>query len=391
MAVGGSASAKKVAVGGKLGIVKDPFGKQGAPEYLAATLPLDGYGIVNLSLSEDGKVVIGQLKGGFSADILGPDANTSKPSEAHAWNVEALIQAALHQPEKDRNLKKHITLDLDPDAEQRISTAGSGFAGTIGTAFDPDVVNVSSSGRMGDVVGVDLKELAARRLLVTERILNVQDLTTPREMLTQYALLQISKRMADLSDFYLSPVEIQNLTDKTTAGGIFDNLNPAMKLVTDNTGKPISRFSSDGADFRDRLEANFTDTGVLFLVPDITEADLVRLRAGNTVNEKFTNFNFTFKDAKAKPDLTSSATNLFTRTGLASVTAKDYANTPNIFFGDRPLDNPGYSQFTLKGEVKAGVKTNDVLDVYRVEQRLKYLGYSAFKEKSVVLPWRSTE
>jgi len=49
-AVGGSASAKKVNVGGKLGIVKDPFGK---PEFIGATLPLDGYGILNLSVSED--------------------------------------------------------------------------------------------------------------------------------------------------------------------------------------------------------------------------------------------------------------------------------------------------------------------------------------------------
>lgn len=34
----------KVNIDGKLGVVKDPFGKQGAPKYLTATLPLDGYG-----------------------------------------------------------------------------------------------------------------------------------------------------------------------------------------------------------------------------------------------------------------------------------------------------------------------------------------------------------
>ena len=46
-AVGGSASAKKVAVGGKLGIVRDPFGDA---EYIGASLPMDGYGIRGLSL-----------------------------------------------------------------------------------------------------------------------------------------------------------------------------------------------------------------------------------------------------------------------------------------------------------------------------------------------------
>lgn len=56
----GSTTAKKVAQGGKLGIVQDPFGKLGSPTYLGATLPLDGYGIVNLSLSDDGKVLLGQ-------------------------------------------------------------------------------------------------------------------------------------------------------------------------------------------------------------------------------------------------------------------------------------------------------------------------------------------
>lgn len=40
--IGGSTRAKKVALGGKLGIVKDPFGKQGLPQFMGATLPLDG-------------------------------------------------------------------------------------------------------------------------------------------------------------------------------------------------------------------------------------------------------------------------------------------------------------------------------------------------------------
>ncbi|MDO9048038.1 MAG: hypothetical protein Q7U66_09910 [Methylobacter sp.] len=118
LAVGGSASAKKVAVGGKLGIVKDPFGKQGDPEFLGATLPLDGYGIVNLSLSEEGKVLLGQLKGGYSGSILSAESLTQKPSQSHAWDVKALIAAALAQTGRDR-LRKHIKLDTN--AEQSIA------------------------------------------------------------------------------------------------------------------------------------------------------------------------------------------------------------------------------------------------------------------------------
>jgi len=57
------------------------------------------------------------------------------------------------------------------------------------------------------------------------------------------------------------------------------------------------------------------------------------------------------------------------------VVARDFAQVENTFFGDRPLDNPGYSALQLKGEVKAG--STDRLDVLKVEQRLKYLGYPA--------------
>ena len=46
--------------GGKLGIVRDPFGKA---EYLAP-VALDGYGIINLAVSEDQKALIGQQRDG---------------------------------------------------------------------------------------------------------------------------------------------------------------------------------------------------------------------------------------------------------------------------------------------------------------------------------------
>jgi hypothetical protein len=55
----------------------------------------------------------------------------------------------------------------------------------------------------------------------------------------------------------------------------------------------------------------------------------------------------------------------------------DYTRAPDaIFFGDRPLANPGYSAFTLSGSVGNGdTYVNDPLDVLRIEQRLKYLGF----------------
>jgi hypothetical protein len=133
IAFGGSATAKKVAVGGKLGIVKDPFGEK--PEFLGATLPLDGYGIVNLSISEDGKVLLGQLKGGFGTQGT-ENANESKPNENHVWDVDALITAALAMSKEERAIK-HIKLPAA--AEQLIGKPGDKTVfGPVGTFFDAE-------------------------------------------------------------------------------------------------------------------------------------------------------------------------------------------------------------------------------------------------------------
>ena len=164
--IGGSASAKKVSAGGKLGFVKDPFGKLGEPVFMGATLPLDGYGIVNLGLSEDGQVLIGQLKGGFSANIFD---GAQKDHMNLAWNVGTLLDAAIAMPEQDR-LSKHIVLAASASQLIPVPTTASGYvAAPAGTKFDPIDVKVAYEGRMGDVLDVDLKTLiadwAARELL----------------------------------------------------------------------------------------------------------------------------------------------------------------------------------------------------------------------------------
>ena len=170
---GGSASAKKVAVSGKLGIVQDPFGKLGAPKYLGATLPLDGYGIINLSLSEDGKVLIGQLSGGYSANY---EDSQQKPHQNHAWSVPELITAALANPQP---LSKHIKLAAETEQLIPIATSMADYtAAPAGTAFDPDQVMVTAIGNMGDVIKVDLKNLAARKMLNIDLLKPETALTT---------------------------------------------------------------------------------------------------------------------------------------------------------------------------------------------------------------------
>jgi len=118
-------------------------------------------------------------------------------------------------------------------------------------------------------------------------------------------------------------------------------------------------------------------SSVLFFRPNLTGADLDMLRGGQTLADKnIVGLTFTYRDGK---DL-DSAGNPRLKTGTLDLVVRDYASAPALFFGDRALKDPGYSEFTLKGTVGVNGADNDTLDVYRVEQRLKYLGFPAMGE-----------
>ena len=353
IAYGGSASARKVAVGGKLGIVRDPFGDA---QFIGATLPLDGYGIVNLAVSEDGQVLIGQLYGKYSSIDFSAQ---QQPHQSHAWNVAALINAALAQPGQDR-LRKHITL---PElAEQLIPTPASAPAGTF---FDPTFVSGFVVGNLGDVIAVDLKELAAKKLLFKEKVLaDYESVMTLAELELRSAGPSgqtkadlVRTRMESLKGFTPQRKDLDYFAD-------VDGTNkPKFKLVTTGSGdklKPVSRTGANST-----VDAEFENSGILFFVPQLTDLDELALRSGDVLEWRWTNFLFGCDDT-SKPNDTQVE-------GRADIVAHDFASTANVFFGDRPLDNPGYSAFSLADEVKVGSK--NVLDVYRVEQRLKYLGF----------------
>ena len=98
------------------------------------------------------------------------------------------------------------------------------------------------------------------------------------------------------------------------------------------------------------------------------------LRSGHTLADKE---NFTIG---LTYELNVDVANLKKGTGQVTldIVAKDFAPGANtIFFGDRPLDNPGYSNIELLGKVGVGVPKINRLDVYRVEQRLKYFGFGS--------------
>ncbi|MDS4013282.1 MAG: Ig-like domain-containing protein, partial [Candidatus Accumulibacter sp.] len=339
---------KPVAVGGKLGLVRDPFG---TPQYLGATVPLDGYGIQNLALSEDGRVLIGQLEGRFGSILTGA---LKQPHGLTAWSVYDLIEAALALPEKDR-LSKHIPLPAM--GEQTIPVAN---VMPLGTAFDPEFIDIAVTGKLGDIIGVDLSELAAKQLLLKDNKISPVEAQTPLKALNDAAQRLVKRRMATLGNFSLQGYDLQRLASRESA----------LQVIMTSPASPTI-YSRSGVD--SLVEDAFEKTGVLFFARQLTEEgennDLEKLRSGKTLSDKWASFLFTCTDySKDEPD---------SLVGSALVTAKDFASTANVYFGDRPLDDPGYSKFELRGSVGISAD-NDRLDVYRVEQRLKYLGYNAY-------------
>ncbi|MDB5857580.1 MAG: hypothetical protein JWQ76_1269, partial [Ramlibacter sp.] len=257
VAIGGSASAKKVAVGGKLGIVKDPFGKDGAPQYLGATLPLDGYGIVNLSLSDDGKVLIGQLKGGYSVNIYD---GVPKPHQNHAWNVQSLLDAALAMSDADRK-SKHIVLPTN--AEQLIALPGDPTSRRVspaGTAFDPAQITIT----IKDISATDFN--SDTRKLTYDKPEYVNRPTIKFEIDVPNYVKGVSD---DFAYIYIS----------TSEDRLFPGVNDPFGNANDTS--PWYKFSNDGEKFR--ADAN----GVYQALPMVSDDPKIRDSfAGRTLSFK---------------------------------------------------------------------------------------------------------
>jgi hypothetical protein len=304
-------------------------------------------------------VLLGQLYGKYGT----ADQFTQKEHQSHAWSTDALINAALAHPEQNR-MSKHIV--LPSLAEQRIDTPASA---PVGTAFDPIDVAVSLVGNMGDVIEVDLKDLIARRILGIAGKNTVEwnnmDARDQRE-----ALASIRAKIQELGPQVA-------LSAGTDWDGFTDPARLAanrggMQLVTEGrrANTPGSAPLITSRDENGRPSREYWKTGVFYLAPNITDADVELLRSGGRLADKQAEFTFYYQQRNA-------AGQMVWKEGLVRVKAQDYAATGReVFFGDRPLNNPGYSTMTLSGEVGVG-KANDKLDVFRVEQRLRYLGFPA--------------
>ena len=308
--MGGSASAKPVNVGGKIGIIRDPFGKLAAPVYLGATIPFHGYGFTNLSLSNNSKVLIGQLRG----DPTMFDGQAEKPNQTYVWNVDKLIQAALDQPSDERLSKPIKPQDVNGSnsslGDEFLSFLGKVFAGAIsdaqagtpppvGTVSQIPEITLNATGNMGDVIQIDLKDLLKKNNPNGLAGINIGSL-----------------------DFRVNEIVLGQMNDDTSQ----------FKLLTTANGKVLS-YAASGA-----TEANFDTTGILFVAPNLTSDDMIKLRTGGSISPKTSasTLRVTYTGTKTGNNGQSIPVN---GTILIALSATDVATT--AFVGDRPLNNPG--------------------------------------------------
>ncbi|ROZ61645.1 Ig-like domain-containing protein [Ramlibacter sp. WS9] len=91
-------------IGGKIGVIEDPFGRSGPPRYLGATTPIVGGAVNSLSIGAGGELL---------ADVWIEEdtANGSRMYESlFVWNANALVSAAVRAADRPQSLP----IDRDP-------------------------------------------------------------------------------------------------------------------------------------------------------------------------------------------------------------------------------------------------------------------------------------
>jgi hypothetical protein len=80
-------------IGGKIGVIKDPFGVHGAPVYMGATTPIPGVALDKMALGADGNIYVN----GFVEDESGHYGYSDMMYQSlFVWNAGALVQAAIN-------------------------------------------------------------------------------------------------------------------------------------------------------------------------------------------------------------------------------------------------------------------------------------------------------
>ncbi|MCB1966616.1 MAG: matrixin family metalloprotease, partial [Candidatus Accumulibacter sp.] len=228
---------------------------------------------------------------------------------------------------------------LQPDAVEFTSPIDGGKF--LRTRIEPDKDSKVPEINYGDIARIDLFRLIRDEYAITLADLEDADLNINWENIEVGGAAQAVK---DARGFLLTAEREDGFASAQAAG---EKSYKGQQAVDSDLGK-----------------TTLSNSGIIFLAPTI---DVDRLRQGKTLLARDISITLKGYD-KNDPE----------KRLLLKLRVVDYARAPDtVFFGDRPLNNPGYHSFEPAAATFSAKKSanNDLLDVWRVEQRLKYLGY----------------
>jgi hypothetical protein len=355
-------------MGGKIGIVRNPF--SASPEYLGATSPIIDANFSRLQLVDAGKTLWADIR--YWPTIGEPPP----PSGLLVWDLDSLIAAA------ERNsLARQATPRPLPIDRERVD-------GVTTQIVTPSKLDLADSPQLtsGWVYGMaasqllkpDTVEFSAPvdgSQLLRTTIEPDKDGKVPAINYGDIARIDLFKLIRDQYPSTLADLKDTDLNinwDNIEIGG-------AATLVKDSKGFLLTAEREDGyasaqaateKSYKSQQAVNtdggkktLKENGIIFLAPSI---DVDRLRQGKALLAGDITITIKGYD-KDNPE----------KRLLLKLRVVDYTRAADtVFFGDRPLNNPGYHPFAGVAGLSAEKGTkNDLLDVWRVEQRLKYLGF----------------
>ena len=160
-------------IGGKIGIIRDPFGVNGTPTYLGATTPIPGVSLNQLRLDSSGMLYAtslvedtsGHYTNGYESDLF--------YNSMFVWNASQLIEAALDAEDDDRGQRYPIDQangkqmpEVTP-ARYDVPVAGAPLFGAI---YGTGGYNASQTPNIDLLEVPDLKALAPSAFVTVKQV-----------------------------------------------------------------------------------------------------------------------------------------------------------------------------------------------------------------------------
>lgn len=182
------------AIGGKIGIIRDPFGKNGEPKYLGATSPIQGGAVDHLTLGADGTLYADVFMDEVS------DQGSLMFKSLFVWDSAALIKEALAAEQRGQKLS--IPIDRTSNSSSQIATARAsrydgadgvhefGWTYGIGSYLDPDLPVKADDPTLRDsIIQLNRVEIPFEPLQTIEEQLNPDDRLVEKYALKGFDLL----------------------------------------------------------------------------------------------------------------------------------------------------------------------------------------------------------